>query len=259
MLPCCSPPCSCAAMVLGACSKQLTCDFIARLARIALLQPVTIALLPQWLQSHIALSRQRHVMQTSHLPTCDTDFQTGLADFDPDRDLDRIGLANQTTMLKNETLDIGKMLEKTMMQVGPWCCACCAHRAGDIQADLHWLAVPVSLPEPSLSHASTYNACSNALPLMCIRCPHFQQGCGLRPVCAVQRYGVADRENRYMVMDTICDATQERQSAVYDMVLGGEKPDMMIVVGGFNSSNTSHLQARRPGACLCSAPPVVRC
>ena len=56
----------------------------------------------------------------------------------------------------------------------------------------------------------------------------------------VDRYGPENLEQHFRKADTICGATQERQDALSEM-LGRERMNLLLVVGGYNSSNTSHL------------------
>ena len=90
--------------------------------------------------------------------------------FDPDVDLQKIGCANQTTMLMSESLEIGEMFRDAMRD----------------------------------------------------------------------RYGESVLATHFRAFDTICSATQERQDAVMTL-LDSESLDVMIVVGGYNSSNTCNL------------------
>jgi 4-hydroxy-3-methylbut-2-enyl diphosphate reductase len=54
-----------------------------------------------------------------------------------------------------------------------------------------------------------------------------------------RRYGEGNLTEHFRSFDTICSATQERQDAVLGLI---EEPlDVMIVIGGYNSSNTNHL------------------
>ena len=90
--------------------------------------------------------------------------------FDPDRDLDRIGCANQTTMLSTESLAIAERVRASM----------------------------------------------------------------------IARFGADEAAKRFRSFDTICSATQERQDALHAL-LGKVPLDLVVVIGGYNSSNTTHL------------------
>jgi 4-hydroxy-3-methylbut-2-enyl diphosphate reductase len=56
----------------------------------------------------------------------------------------------------------------------------------------------------------------------------------------IRRYGPDEGAARFRAFDTICSATQERQDALHDLI-GRERLDLVLVVGGYNSSNTAHL------------------
>jgi 4-hydroxy-3-methylbut-2-enyl diphosphate reductase len=54
-----------------------------------------------------------------------------------------------------------------------------------------------------------------------------------------KKYGAAEVDKHFRFFDTICGATQDRQDALEKMLL--DPPNLLIVIGGYNSSNTSHL------------------
>jgi 4-hydroxy-3-methylbut-2-enyl diphosphate reductase len=56
-----------------------------------------------------------------------------------------------------------------------------------------------------------------------------------------RRWSEAEAGQRFRSFDTICSATQDRQDAVLKMLEGGV--DVAVVIGGYNSSNTTHLAA----------------
>jgi 4-hydroxy-3-methylbut-2-enyl diphosphate reductase len=54
-----------------------------------------------------------------------------------------------------------------------------------------------------------------------------------------QKYGEAELARHFRFFDTICGATQDRQDALEKLL---RNPlDLLLVIGGYNSSNTSHL------------------
>ena len=56
----------------------------------------------------------------------------------------------------------------------------------------------------------------------------------------VRRWGEAGAAERFQAFDTICSATQDRQDALVALLDEGPM-DLMLVIGGYNSSNTGHL------------------
>jgi 4-hydroxy-3-methylbut-2-enyl diphosphate reductase len=62
---------------------------------------------------------------------------------------------------------------------------------------------------------------------------------GVARQAMAERHGEDYALENFRSFGTICSATQERQDAVDKMMV--DPPDIMIVIGGYNSSNTNHL------------------
>ena len=64
----------------------------------------------------------------------------------------------------------------------------------------------------------------------------------------MQKFGALEIEKHFRFFDTICGATQDRQDALEKLLR--EPMDLLLVIGGYNSSNTSHLaemgEAKKP-------------
>jgi 4-hydroxy-3-methylbut-2-enyl diphosphate reductase len=55
----------------------------------------------------------------------------------------------------------------------------------------------------------------------------------------IRKYGEAEIQRHFRFFDTICGATQDRQDALEKLL--NDPLDLLLVIGGYNSSNTSHL------------------
>jgi 4-hydroxy-3-methylbut-2-enyl diphosphate reductase len=60
-----------------------------------------------------------------------------------------------------------------------------------------------------------------------------------------ERHGAAGARERFRSFDTICSATQDRQDALEALIR--EPLDLLLVIGGTNSSNTGHLAEMAEG------------
>ena len=73
-------------------------------------------------------------------------------------------------------------------------------------------------------------------------------------------YGESKLHQHYAdTSDTLCYATNENQNATYALIERGA--DLVLVVGGYNSSNTSHIvelcQERIPTYFICNAQEII--
>lgn len=87
-------------------------------------------------------------------------------------------------------------------------------------------------PDVHLNHIG----CANQTTMLSSESLHIA---GMFRQALINKFGADKIDEHFRSFDTICSATQERQDAI--VALREKKPDIILVVGGYNSSNTGHL------------------
>jgi 4-hydroxy-3-methylbut-2-enyl diphosphate reductase len=144
--------------------------------------------------------------------------------FDPDTDLAKVGMANQTTMMKSETMMIGKLFERTMLK-----------KYG-----------PQNLKDHFLTSNTICDATQDRQDAM-----YQMLGKKARDVDS-KLYAVLEEEQQDIEIDLASTKVKEATSsaAMENKMKGPSNPvpddysesvDFVLIIGGFNSSNTTHL------------------
>jgi 4-hydroxy-3-methylbut-2-enyl diphosphate reductase len=121
--------------------------------------------------------------------------ETSSRGFDPSRDLEKVGMVNQTTMLASESRHIAELVAAAIR----------ARDAGREPAVISCAVDASAVKLPVLASAASPTAAA-----------------------------------RFRDFDTICPATQDNQDAVIELT-AASPPDLFLVLGGYDSSNTANL------------------
>jgi len=140
--------------------------------------------------------------------------------FDPDVDLKGVGVANQTTMMKGETELIGKLFERTMIK-----------KYGPQDINSHFVSFNTICDATQFRQDAMYKMFNSEY-----EAPSSELYTSLQE----EQSGVAllsEKKTKFS-SKTVEDATRGASKADH---VAAEKIDICLVVGGFNSSNTTHL------------------
>uniref|UniRef100_A0A7S1MH83 4-hydroxy-3-methylbut-2-enyl diphosphate reductase n=1 Tax=Alexandrium catenella TaxID=2925 RepID=A0A7S1MH83_ALECA len=141
--------------------------------------------------------------------------------FDPDDDLDRVGVANQTTMLKGETELIGKLFERTMIK-----------KFGPQEVNEHFISFNTICDATQERQDAMYQMLGTEYEAPSSKLYADLEG---------EQVGVELRSTKQQEKLSSKAKENEMRGAASETSEAPKRIDLCLVVGGYNSSNTTHL------------------